>query len=1247
MTLRTGLAILLVFLLFGVAVSQGRGYFLEKGNALDHAQRLMLQRAQSSAEILRQRLMRTRAFLVMLSAQRSLQAPDHKAIASSLKKAQQLLPPFTGLLVLDEHGRMVGDMPGQPCSDELSSLARLEASPRPQPFFIGRLADPFSCLPVMAMGYPLMTANPNQARENPSHGWVMATLSIQDMEQQLSHHGLGQVLVYGERGELLLTSGTGTVAPQRIYAFLEQNWTFPRGRRAHIVDHELLLGWVMVNQGAQGKDLPRLLVVSAVDKEAILDVFAQRLLMQWIGTAIFALILLAMLWRWARMAVLHPLCRLQEAAARLASDPLHGVKATLPHAPQELKALGRAFDDMASSIYDSLHELQVNTERYEQSNRALQAMVEERTSTLQASLQGEAASLMEERYHLLLDRAEVGMALVDQRAGNRVVMANRWFVQHGGGQGAGSHAQETDLQLADLFPGTSYEALRRLQQQLGWPEDERKPLDPIIAYPVGGGVRLPCAVAFKEIILDEGISTDHLHKQYLIVSCMDISAQKQLERQRQALDDRLALEKDLLDLANAADDSRGFCTAFVNRVQLWLLTQREECSQALYSCDEKNHWTLMVACGARRWPAVLEGAPTAIEIPGKGNGNDEVSTVGLPGEWDDGDAMVWRIAVEQAGHTMGMLIVHGARGGVFVGIQSPQEVERILREDIVPQLATTWISLSQRERLARYAHEQEQQARLLAHINQELERARNAKDEFLATMSHELRTPLNAIIGFSEALRDGLGGALNAEQLDYIQEILRASQHLLELINNILDLAKLESGKMTLEAAPTDMAELCGATQGMVRELATNKNITLTVTLDEALATPLVLDRRKVKQILLNLLSNAIKFTPMGGTIELRCSKVPSAAVLAHQQAQGLLASPQNAGQYLELRVQDSGIGISAEHIQRLFKPFEQLDSSLARHHEGTGLGLSLVKRFAELHGGLVSVASTPGEGSTFTVWLPWQEGGEGAISCPNQVPLERQRRKHALVVEDDPSAARLMALWLGQLGWLVKHARNGEDALRQIMAGPPDVVTLDVMLPGMSGWTLLKRLREQETLAHIPVLVVSVVASETQGFALGATAVIDKPLSQNDLLAALHHSGLVGASIPALRVVMLTQQQHPAILEVRRALEQEGHAVQVIQHKKELEAALSSWNPDVAILDLSSAIQLTSDVLTPYRDDNKSTPSLILVLQGDNRWFYRCADHGTTDEWLFERSRVLLDILQHADLYKASGAREPDGSAP
>ena len=556
------------------------------------------------------------------------------------------------------------------------------------------------------------------------------------------------------------------------------------------------------------------------------------------------------------------------------------------------------------------------------------------------------------------------------------------------------------------------------------------------------------------------------------------------------------------------------------------------------------------------------------------------------------------------------------------------------------QLATTWISMDQRERLARYAREQEEQARLLAQTNQELERANRTKDDFLSTMSHELRTPLNAIIGFSEVLRDGLAGPMSPDQLDYTLEILRAGQHLLELINDILDLAKIEAGRMELDASPADIGELCQTVQRMVRERAANKNITLTLQSGAEVATKLMLDQRKVKQILLNLLSNAIKFTPAGGSIVLRCSKVDSQQILDHRFDPGFRAPPHAIapGSYLELRVQDSGVGISLENLKRLFAPFEQLDSSLSRHYEGTGLGLSLVKRFAELHGGLVHVASAPGEGSIFTVWLPWQE--VVATSLLQRMVCsakDAQGRRRVLMVEDDPAAARLMALWFEQLGWDVEHAVTAEEALRQATATPPDVITVDIMLPGMDGWNLLQRLRAKETLAHIPVLVVSVVASEAQGRAYGATAVANKPLSQDDLLAVLRRSGLMGAP---LRVVMLTGQ-HPSILEVRHALEQEGHAVQVVHNKKDLEAILGSWHPDVVIFDLSFADHLAFDALEVSGEWHEHAPPFILALQGDDQWLYQStAEIKEVPGQPLGVSRVLLDIMQQADPYPVVRAK-------
>jgi signal transduction histidine kinase len=245
--------------------------------------------------------------------------------------------------------------------------------------------------------------------------------------------------------------------------------------------------------------------------------------------------------------------------------------------------------------------------------------------------------------------------------------------------------------------------------------------------------------------------------------------------------------------------------------------------------------------------------------------------------------------------------------------------------------------------------------------NRQLEEASRMKSEFLANMSHELRTPLNAIIGFSEVLKDGLMGKLSTQQNEYIEDIFASGIHLLSLINDILDLSKVEAGKMTLELEALEVGSLLHSCLQVVREKALVHRLKLTTEVEEDLD-EVWLDERKVKQILYNLLSNAVKFTPEDGEVHVTARRVQRAAVTG-----GALAD------YLELVVSDTGIGISTEDQARLFQPFTQIDSTLARRYEGTGLGLAMVKRLAELHGGAVALRSAPKVGSTFTVWLPWR----------------------------------------------------------------------------------------------------------------------------------------------------------------------------------------------------------------------------------------------------------------------------------
>src|SRR6478672_8193749 len=259
--------------------------------------------------------------------------------------------------------------------------------------------------------------------------------------------------------------------------------------------------------------------------------------------------------------------------------------------------------------------------------------------------------------------------------------------------------------------------------------------------------------------------------------------------------------------------------------------------------------------------------------------------------------------------------------------------------------------------------------------NIELQDASQMKSEFLANMSHELRTPLNAIIGFSEILRDGLMGAMTDKQRNFTGDILRSGQHLLSLINDILDLSKVEAGKMLLDLDPVEVSSLFVNSLTIVREKAATRHIRLALEAEDGLGSMMV-DARKVKQIVYNLLSNAVKFTADGGTVTLRAAKVPRACVGQREEhgpgsGRAFMPSENTFAEFLEISVTDSGIGIAAEDLEHLFKPFSQIDSGLARRFDGTGLGLAMVKLLADLHGGSVAVESEVGAGSRFTVWLP------------------------------------------------------------------------------------------------------------------------------------------------------------------------------------------------------------------------------------------------------------------------------------
>jgi len=382
----------------------------------------------------------------------------------------------------------------------------------------------------------------------------------------------------------------------------------------------------------------------------------------------------------------------------------------------------------------------------------------------------------------------------------------------------------------------------------------------------------------------------------------------------------------------------------------------------------------------------------------------------------------------------------------------------------------------------------------LSLANTQLARAARLKDEFLASMSHELRTPLNAILGLSEALQEQLYGPLNAEHLNAIRGIEESGRHLLTLINDILDLAKIEAGKVELYLDSVTVAAVCQSSLRLIQQTALQKRITVTATIDDAVTT-IQADARRLKQILVNLLANAVKFTPDGGAIGLE-----------------VLGDP--VQQVVRFTVWDTGIGIAPEDRARLFQPFVQLDSRLARECIGTGLGLTLVYRMTEMHGGRVSVESAVGVGSHFTVALPWhtavEAGGVHGIAEPDKEIPEQVATAvppTILLAEGNEANITMLSEYLRIKGCYVVVARNGGEAIAQAHKVCPDLIVMDIRMPGMDGLEATRRIRADTDLADIPIIALTALAmpgDRERCLAAGANDYLSKPVRLQDLIATI-----------------------------------------------------------------------------------------------------------------------------------------------
>ena len=366
----------------------------------------------------------------------------------------------------------------------------------------------------------------------------------------------------------------------------------------------------------------------------------------------------------------------------------------------------------------------------------------------------------------------------------------------------------------------------------------------------------------------------------------------------------------------------------------------------------------------------------------------------------------------------------------------------------------------------------------------ELEVASRHKSEFLASMSHELRTPLNAVLGFSEVLLERMFGEINERQEEYLRDIHGSGKHLLELLNEILDLSKVEAGQMELDYTTVELAPLLEHAASMLRERAALKGIDIVVEADEDVGA-LEADELRLKQVVINLVTNAVKFTGDGGEVVVRVKR--------------------SGPDVVAITVSDTGIGIPPDDRERIFESFQQGGRGPSRE-EGTGLGLTLSRRIVELLGGRMWLESEVGVGSTFGFTLPaYRPSGAGWVGEPGRAT----ELADAVVIDDDRPSLDLLTAYLAGEALRVTPARDGQSGLDAVRRIRPAVVLLDIRLPGMDGWAVLEALKADETTRDIPVVIVSIVDEHPRGAALGAAAYLVKPVSRDALLGALRSVGV------------------------------------------------------------------------------------------------------------------------------------------
>ncbi|NUP13014.1 MAG: response regulator [Polyangiaceae bacterium] len=505
--------------------------------------------------------------------------------------------------------------------------------------------------------------------------------------------------------------------------------------------------------------------------------------------------------------------------------------------------------------------------------------------------------------------------------------------------------------------------------------------------------------------------------------------------------------------------------------------------------------------------------------------------------------------------------------------------------------------------------------------NRRIQEASRLKSEFLANMSHELRTPLNSIIGFAELLHDGEVDPNSAEHKEFLGDILRSGRHLLQLINDVLDLAKVEAGKLEFHPETVNLAALVQEVCSILRTTAAAKRIVLALEIDSRIG-PLFIDAARLKQVLYNYLSNAIKFTPEGGRV---------AIVATEDGLEGF-----------RLEVIDTGIGIAGDDLAKLFTEFQQLDAGAAKRHGGTGLGLALTKRLVEAQGGTIGVQSEPGRGSTFWVVLPRRTQGGRPLPEPQVIEAAEPHAPRILVVEDEPADLALIVRTLTAAGYAVETASTAAQAVARCRDTRFDAITLDLILPDMNGLQLLEAIRREGASTDARVVVVSMIAEKDVIGAFAVDDILAKPIDEAALVAALRRSGV---AVDKVGRVLVVDDDDASLRLMNLTLTQLGYRVMSASDGDVALRLVERERPSAVVLDLVMPGVDGFEFLVRFRANraNRRVPVIVWTMKdltGEESTRLRASAQG-----VLQKGQGTADLLDELRAFlPAPPVGGPDG---